>query len=239
MNHQKIITLSADKPFPVVLSGNIQSDSIIIFVHGFGVTSNSRGLFTATENEFENTLYFMRSDFADMGNHQITAIPISQQIQRFQCVINYSKTNFPHKHIIFIGHSQGCIIIAKAMPSQSKILLLAPPPDPVYDNFIHSAGWNYPGSHLNLQGQSIMVRSDKTTIHAHPSFWHELKQIDSTRLYMDLAIKNNMYILQPENDYQKNNQNLKDLHIDCIQNADHDFHGESRLVLLQKLRELL
>lgn len=236
----KNTVLQADTPFNVVIGGNIDSKTIIILVHGFGVRSDSRGLFTAIENEFKDSFLTIRADFAEMEDEYIKAIPISFQTKRLQAVIDYAKKEFHFKKLIFVGHSQGCMVIAKAKLTDSKIVLLAPPIESPYDTFVASAGWKYPGSNLDLKGESRLMRSDKTLIIVNPNFWNDFRQIDATDLYLKLDIQNDVYLILAANDYIRGNQTIPNgMNGFFIENANHDFIRDSRLSLLKKLKDII
>jgi hypothetical protein len=236
----KNISLMDNNPFNVVVNGNTESKTIIILVHGFGVRSESRGLFSSIENEFKDNFLTIRADFAEMERDYIRAIPISSQVKRLNLVIDYVKKEFPLKKLIFIGHSQGCIVISQAQLANCQILLLAPPIESPYENFINSAGWKYPGSHLDLNGESKLLRSDKTLILVDSNYWDDFKQINAKDLYFKLNNQNNVSMILASNDHVRGKQTIPNgMKGFFIEKANHDFKGEPRSLLLNKLKDII
>lgn len=236
----KSISLSEDKLFNVVINGNTESTKVIILVHGFGVRSESRGLFTSIEKEFINNYLIVRPDFAQMEEEYIRAIPFSVQARRLQAVLNYLNASYPNKQRVFIGHSQGCFIISQVKPHKNKIIFLAPPIGNVFNDFITSPGWKYIGSHLNLKGESKLLRSDNTLILVNSNFWNDFKKIDTEKLYLEGNKQNTLVMVIPENDYMNNIKQIPgSIKKYYIKNANPDFKNETRYLLTNKLKELL
>jgi len=236
----KKIILTGDRPFNVVVNGNTESKKIIILVHGFGVRSESRGLFTSIENEFKNNYLTVRPDFAEMEERHIKTIPFSSQVNRLQIVLDYLDEEYPNKNKIFIGHSQGSIIIAMAKLSNSQVFLLAPPLKTPFDNFIKTPGWKYPGSNLNLEGESRLVRSDKTLVLVEKKFWDDFRPLDALNLYRELLPTNDVdMILAGDDNIRAKQMFPQGFKGSTVEHADHDFKEESRSTLLKKLKDII
>lgn len=235
---QRSVTLEADKPFNVVITGNENTDTAIILVHGFGVKSESRGLFTDIEKQVASSAVAVRGDYADSEEGSIHAIPFSDQVRRLRAVIDYTKNYLGKDKLIFIGHSQGGIVVAEAKPEGSQVFLLAPPIESPFSNFITTDGWRRPGSSLNLDGESLLSRSDGSTTFVGKSFWDEIKKVDAEKIYQNLSEKNELNIVFAGEDQVLGEQipppNINSF---SIEYADHDFRGNARGELLKELAE--
>ncbi|MCE3044644.1 alpha/beta hydrolase [Legionella sp. 16cNR16C] len=237
---KKIITLHSDDHFEVELYGNtLQAKTAVIFVHGFGVKRQSRGLFVDIESICLDTMLSVRAEYSHVLNDRCIALPFQIQRQRLNKIIQYIQDHYNIDNFIFVGHSQGCIIIALERPHNALILLLAPPLFSPFEEFINTKGWKNPGSHLNIQGNSRLVRSD-LIIEVPTHFWSEFKTIDAQSLYSDLAKHNDVRIVFAENDQVLGNQQPID-HIPTysIKEANHDFSSTPRMKLLQLISKLI
>ncbi|HAT1945814.1 TPA: alpha/beta hydrolase [Legionella pneumophila] len=235
---KKIITLHAEDLFEVEFTGTLQAKTAVIFVHGFGVKRQSRGLFVDIESICLDVLS-VRAEYSQVLNDRCIALPFQVQRQRLNKIIRYIQDHYNIDNFIFIGHSQGCITIALEQPHNALILLLAPPVISPFEEFIKTNGWKNPGSHLYIQGNSRLVRSD-LIIEVPMDFWSEFKTIDAQSLYSDLAKQNNVSIIFADNDQVLGNQQPMD-HIPTytISEADHDFSSKSRIELLKLISKLI
>ncbi|MCW8452601.1 hypothetical protein [Legionella quinlivanii] len=88
---KKIITLFADELFEVEFSsGSLQAKTAVIFVHGFGVKRQSRGLFIDIESICPDTMLSVRAEYAHVLNDRCIALPFQMQRQRLNKIIHYS-----------------------------------------------------------------------------------------------------------------------------------------------------
>lgn len=228
----EIITLNISGEFKVEIKGFEQAKAAIIFAHGFGVKCDSRGLFTDIEDLFANSMLSVRAELSMVHHSSCTALPFSIQQSRLNAISNYVKKKFDIDKLIYIGHSQGCITIGLDKPINAQILLLAPPVIAPFQAFIKTPGWKNKGSHLDLQKQSRLVRSD-LIIDVRPEFWAEFNQVDAKFLYAQLNKSNKVTIIFAGADQVLGQQpSMPKIKTHTIQGADHDFTAESRKKLL-------
>lgn len=235
----KIISLHSENLFEVEVTGIPQANCAVIFVHGFGVKRQSRGLFVEIESICIDTMLSVRAEYSQVLNDRCIALPFQVQYQRLNKVIQFVQDHYNIDNFIFIGHSQGCIPIALEQPQNALILLLAPPIISPFEEFIKTKGWKKPSSHLNIQGNSRLVRSD-LIIEVPMDFWFEFKNIDAQSLYSNLAKQNDVRFIFAEQDQVLGEQQPID-HIQTytITGADHDFSSTSRIELLNLISELI
>ncbi len=235
---KEIITLNFEKPFEVEFTGSPQAKTAIIFVHGFGVKRQSRGLFVELESSLPDSVLSVRAEYSQVRNKLCRALPFKDQCLRLKEIINYVQTQYNIDKFIYVGHSQGCITIGLHKPHNALILLLAPPIISPFKEFINTEGWKKPGSYLNLTGNSRLVRSD-LVIEVPPKFWEEFKKIDAHFLYKYLSKYNNVKLVFAENDTILGKQpSIDNILTHIINNADHDFSSTSRKEMLNLFKNL-
>ncbi|MBA3537772.1 MAG: hypothetical protein H0T84_14380 [Tatlockia sp.] len=230
--NKQIEILEADRPFEVEISGPPNAKIAVILVHGFGVKRDSRQMFTEIAVHLTNSMLCVCGDFSEIHSDFVLALPFSSQVKRLQIITEYTQGKFKPKHIVYIGHSQGCIVIAKLNPQNSKIFLLAPPVLDPYKKFINTDGWKNLGSNLNIQDKSRLVRSD-LTIEVDPDFWLEFQNVNAEYLYSQLAKQNQVEIVFAERDEVLEQQIAPtDMYAISIPGANHDFKNPARCQLI-------
>lgn len=168
------------------------------------------------------------------------AIPITTQTQRLQKIIQYLQDTYSIERYIYIGHSQGCIVVANAHPTQSKVILLAPPIVSPAERFAQTPGWKRPGSVINTEGDSKLVRSDGSITMVPAEFWKDFQSMDVDKLYKQLNWDNEVTIVFAGSDQVLGVEKATDgINHETIKDADHDFKGEPRMALIQRLKELV
>lgn len=235
-----IVTLEADKPFQVEITGSKDAKTAIILVHGFGVKRDSRGMFLEIENEFLNQFLCVRGDFTEINEDHSRAIPITIQTQYLQKIVQYIEETYSIKRFIFVGHSQGCIVVANAHPTKSKVILLAPPVNSPAERFAQTPGWKRPGSVINEEGESKLIRSDGSITIVPSEFWKDFQSLDVDKLYKELNQNNTLIVIFAGSDQVLGVEKAPEgIEHETIEGADHDFKGGPRKVLIQKLKELV
>lgn len=236
---KQIITLEADKPFDVEITGPRDAETAVIMVHGFGVKRDSRGLFTDIEDRISDRALSVRGDFSEVHGDSTTAVPLQLQAERLKSINAHLDTKVHSKKKVYIGHSQGAIPIARANITGAKIILLAPPIDSPYENFVKTPGWKKPGSVLDVDGKSRLQRSD-LTVEVGKEFWDDFKQVDAIALYKKLAEQNDVEIVFADADQVLGHQTAPEgLQAISIPGANHDFQNEARSVLVESLDKAL
>ncbi len=235
---KRVVTLEADKPFEVEITGPIEAKTALILVHGFGVKRDARGMFTDIENAVSDHMLSVRGDFSETKAESTRAVPLSAQTSRINRITDYVRDTFHPEQVIYVGHSQGCIAIAQMPLEGKKIILLAPPMASPYERFIKTPGWQRPGSTLNVEGESVLMRSDKSVTEVGADFWEDAKKIDAEKLYAELAARNEVKIVLAGADQVLGQEEVPEgLEKSSIGNADHDFTGPARAELIQALRK--
>jgi hypothetical protein len=218
----------------------MSSNHFIIFSHGFGVKKDSRGLFPEiahTLNEFEPIFFDYNIVNEEKGELRIQEF--SKQVQILENIINKIKAEYPNAVIDIISHSQGAVIVGLLKPfGIRKTVLIAPPYsskiDKMLKNFTSRAG-----TIIDFENDSKLMRSDGSISIVPKEYWIERSEVgDLCQIYNDLGKTTELSIIRALDD--------EVLDVDVVQkvqtaktinlNGDHNFSGESRVLLLNELQ---
>lgn len=101
---------------------------ILVFVHGFGVRWDSRGMFTDIGQSLPDKWGSVMFDFYKIESKDVFVTSINEQVQRLSEVLEQLKFNYPDLKVHLLAHSQGCMITALLKPEIiGKVIFLAPP----------------------------------------------------------------------------------------------------------------
>ncbi len=113
----------------VALDYNL-APQMVVFSHGFGVRSDSRGLFSGIVQALPHGWGSVQFDYDnfDIATNQLCVTPLAERIQRLKAVIDWARQQAGVETVNIVGHSLGCLVIAQLAPENiGKIILLAPP----------------------------------------------------------------------------------------------------------------
>jgi hypothetical protein len=120
------------------------------------------------------------------------------------------------------------------------VILLAPPIIDPATRFSKTPGWTRPGSILKIDGESRLQRSDGSITLVGSEFWSDFNKIDAQSLYKQLNSYNDVQIIFAGSDQVLGIQKSpKDIKHDSIPLAEHDFKGEPRKELLDRLLTII
>lgn len=224
------------------MKSNLEDMHKIIFIHGFGVTKNARGLFTDIAKAFEEKgIECILTDLNvvdESGN--ITLNTISKQVEIIQKVFqeNYREGDT----LDLICHSQGCVVGAIAdLPHIRKVILMTPPTNNDVQKTLEFFK-SRPDTVINLEGDSYMTRADGTRTIAHKEYWQDRQGMNYLDEYKNLAQHNNVTTIIANQDEVVDNSAAEELakttnliHL----NGDHNLTGESRKGLISILQKTL
>lgn len=216
---------------------------IIIFSHGFGTRKDDRGLLTDIADGFSKTqsILFDYND-VDETNNTLTVRLLSEQARMLNDVIEKARIDNQGAIIDVIGHSQGCLVIGIAKPNGiHKTIFIAPSLDKDIEHTINMFK-ERPGTEINLSSISKLARNDGTVTLVPSEFWVERKQSDPIPLYNELSYKTDLIIINAKQDEILGHSNIEGLdnRIKIMDiDGNHQFSGESRQVLIDKIKILL
>ena len=228
------------------LDRNINSESkkhIIIFSHGFGTRKDDRGLLTDIAERFFNTESILFDyNGVDETEKVLTVRLLSEQAKMLTEIIEKARIGNPGAVIDIIGHSQGCLVIALAKPQDvRKTIFVAPSLDNDIEHTLDMFR-SRPGTEINLSGISKLARRDGTITLVPAEFWVERKKVEPIPLYNKLSSQTDLIIINAKQDeilghteIQGLNKKIKIVELD----GSHQFSGEARKVLINKIKEFL
>jgi hypothetical protein len=134
----------------------------IIFIHGFGVEKDSRGMFSEIskfiekKTEAECILFNLNKKNKD---GYVVVKSFSEQVKKIKLIYEENKDA---DIVDLICHSQGCIVGAMAdLKNIRKTIFLAPPVENDIKKTINYFSQNSL-SKINLEGDSFLARRDGT-----------------------------------------------------------------------------
>lgn len=222
---------------------NVEDDNtdIVIFVHGFGVRYDSRGMFTDIKDSLPIKFGTVLFDFNSVSGKEVFLSSIKQQVKILQDIIGKTSANFPDKKISIVAHSMGCIITSLAMPRISGKVVFLAPPDNFGDDRLESYFRQYEGA-SEQDGVLVVPRKDGSISHIPIKFFKELTTIKPLEAMVQFANKRQLSIFQTTRDEvigeTKYGELLNIAKITEI-NADHNFTGKERKILIKKIIDTL
>lgn len=216
---------------------------IIIFSHGFGTRKDDRGLLTDIADGFSATQSILFDyNGVDETENILTVRLLSEQARMLNEIIGKARLENRDAIIDIIGYSQGCLVIALAKPTGiRKTIFIAPSLDKDTERLINMFK-ERPDTEINLSGISKLARKDGTITLVPAEFWVERKQFDPISLYNELSSETELIIINAKQDEIHDNKNTQELDkkIGILDiDGNHQFSGEARKVLIDKIRKLL
>lgn len=213
---------------------------VAIFVHGFGVMRDARGMFTeiAAALSAEGVKCVLVDLNIKDSSGNIIANTFSKQAELLRKTYVENKGN----EVSLMCHSQGCIIAALAnLEGIKKTIFLAPPVETDNSKTIEYFKKN-PLTRINLDGESRLARRDGTFTIVSSEYWRQKEELDLESLYRDYVLHNEVVVVKASLDEVISNQStdviFKTAEVTSVLEADHDFTGRSRVALISLLKRL-
>jgi hypothetical protein len=216
----------------------------VIFVHGFGVKKDARGMFTEIVDFLSSSKPDLRCVLVDLNivdnTNDIRMNPLSTQAEILEKV--YRKEVETGASIDVICHSQGCVVGSIAnLPEVRKYIFLAPPTNNDIEKTIRAFS-ERPGTIINLEGESFFMRGDRSRTIVPKEYWDDREKIDYEKVYTDIQSKQSVTVIVAGRDEVVSNTYTREIfsqsNITTI-DANHNFEGKSRRVLLETIASLL
>ena len=243
--------MSERKEFSLMTGGvegeywkNEESNKVIIFSHGFGVTRDARGMFTELARLVEGNHTVVFFDYADVDeNGNTTTFPFSEQTKKLEAVIEFAREQFSSREMDIVAHSQGCIIVGLVSPDDvSKIILVAGPISAPGENMKEYFSQRE-GAVIDEEGTSELKRSDGTLTFVPSEYWKGANEVNPAEMFLALAKKSKVYFVRAKQDQVVTGEDYSQIinsKITFIElDGNHDFEGGDRKQWLTKMTELL
>lgn len=215
--------------------------NIVIFVHGFGVRSDSRGMFTDIVESLPEGWGSVLSDLSDVDGDNVHILSISDQAKRVKEIYGEVHEQHPEVTVHLIAHSMGCVVAIEAhLDINGKVVLLAPPStfggSALEEYFTH-----YPGA--EKQGDKLVVpRKDGTISHIPYSFFRQMAHADPIQIISDYTKQHQVEVIAAAEDelvdtraYDAFGDNAR---ITTLA-GDHNFTGDARSELIKTVTRVI
>lgn len=219
----------------------VGATDIVIFVHGFGVRYDSRGMFTDIKQSLPRNFGSIMFDFNKVSGKDVYLSSIKEQVGILREIIENTKTDFPDKKLNVVAHSMGCIITSLAGPNiDGKVVFLAPP-DNFGDDRLESYFRQYEGA-TEQDNVLVVPRKDGSISHIPLEFFKEMATIEPVKAMLGYAKTKALIIIQTTQDEvigEAKYGNLSSLADISKIASDHNFTGDNRKVLINKISNIL
>ena len=236
------LTLSTDqvKNINGEINLNDKTKKWIVFLHGFGVTRDDRGLFTDIGNILKANYSLVYFDYCDLdSNGDLIVKTPGEQVFRLDSVMGYIIEKYQPETIQIIAHSQGCLItsLSKQLKRIKRLTMLTPPIE-IYNPIKSMTRFKVrPGTVINLLGESKLRRADGSYTLVPREFIDEMSSLKPVEIYSRANKLTEVTIIRANQDEIINNLewlNKKEFNQMAI-DGDHNFTGNSRVKFLNLL----
>lgn len=218
------------------------AQAIVIFVHGFGVQWDSRGMFSDIAAGLPPQFGTILFDLYKTEGQDVYVTSVAAQVVRVQQIVNDITDRFPDTKIHLIAHSKGCIVTSLAQIAvNGKILFLAPPE--IFGTRLQTYFERYPGA-TKTDTEFIIPRKDGTITHIPIDYFKQSMAIDAEGVMAGLAKTQRIVLIRTladevigETTYKRLRENTN-IEIQDLE-ADHNFTGETREALMHSIRALI
>lgn len=210
----------------------------ILFVHGFGVMKDSRGLFTELADVFlERRIEPVLIDLNENTTEgDIYVNTLSEQARILAEV--YERECRDNVAVDMICHSQGCIVASLAnIPTIRTTLFLAPPTENDPEKTIAYFSRN-PESVVDINNISRFARRDGTSTFVPAVYWEDRARMNYQELCQNYTASHETVVVVAQHDDVVSNDRIEKVFANAKilpLSADHNFTGPAR----EELRSLV
>lgn len=231
----------------VVLWYTTDMKNKLIFVHGFGVRKDARGLFCDIRDALAADPRFadLQSVLVDLnivreGSDDIYLNPLSVQAKILADVI--ARESQDGSPVSLLCHSQGCVVASMGDVSVvKKIIFLAPPTNNDLEKTIR-AFKDRPGTVINFSGQSVLARKDGSRTLVPAEYWSGRRGLEYVQQYQAVAANHDVTIILARQDETVSNENIQALLptvATVVVEGNHNFEPPHRAELIEVIKGLL
>lgn len=218
---------------------------MVVFSHGFGVQRDGRGMFTEIARNLPEGFGYVLFDYyeVDEQHHTVRITDFAEQTDRLEKVLSWTSEQPEVKSVSLIAHSMGCIVTALACPQNlDKIILLAPPTSVGERTRKHFTTKKGAEKHDNMW---VVPRSDGTISIIPESLFDQYETVDAQKALLVLAEEHPYKLIVAgaddvvtDADYTKLATHPSVQYLE-LPDANHDFEGKSRSLLLNEINSAL
>lgn len=215
---------------------------VVVFVHGFGVRYDSRGMFSEIRKQLPTNFGSVLFDFYIIEGNDVFITSIDSQIARLRSVLQEVATKYSKVKVHIVAHSKGCIITSLVQPVvEGNIILLAPPES--FGTKLEQYFKRYPNAVITDEEVAI-PRRDGTTTHIPNNYFIQTQTIDALGVILSYSKQQTINLLQATKDEVLGETNYKlllespDVVIKSLP-SDHNFTGINRGNLIDYILDTL
>lgn len=232
------------------LLGSENSRKLIICSHGFGVLSDSHGMYNQICETFKDSYLTARFHYVSVDEltNSTYVYEYSRQVEKLKTIYDKLVEKYNISEVVIISHSQGCTItslfLEKYKPKVDKVIFLAYPPNSDITNKMTRFFGNRDGAKIDMDGLSTFPRSDGSTTIVPPAFWQDADKANPPELFKVVNQEYDTYFVRAMRDevvavdkyHLLDPTSLK--HYFELPNV-HGFSDDDRLGLITLLHEIL
>lgn len=230
--------------------GNEDAPRVLICCHGFGVTSDSWGMYKHICEEFKDEYLTVRFNFVSVDEFAgITYVhEYSKQVEKLKTVVDKFKERYPDKRFTIIGHSQGTFIPPLFLKIYNydidKLILLAPPATPDITLKMKEYFQNRPNTMIDFNSVTTIQRSDGSKTVVPVDFWKEAGLVDPISLFRYVDSNHDTYFVWAKEDPVLSiaeYTTLKSIEPKKLfeLSGDHDFKNDNWRGLIKLLKQII
>ncbi len=237
-----------DEDIDLIVEGNSESDTTIIFVHGFGTNKDEGGgLFIDIAHSLSDRFRLVRFDFTGYGMSEGRQedTSLAKEASDLNSVLGFAREKYGNR-IWLIGMSLGCYVIALLSPDGiSKTVFISPPDSSqvITAERLAKRIKSRNGGVVDYNGISIYSRSSGETQKIGPAFWKSLDEFNAEAAISAYSRKTDLITIIPVHDeiFERKNMDIYDkVSSSCIRmKGNHAFTvKEEREALVSKIADI-
>lgn len=226
------------------------STHTVVLVHGFGTNKHeTAGYFDDISAALAKKMRVIRFDFAGLGDSEgtLSTMTYERQAEELQVILKWVRQQFPGK-LSIVAQSMGCFITALCCPDGIERTVFTGIPNIHTEKIVDRIAQRFakkPGSVVDIQGVSTILRSSGEQQTIHPDFWQSILRFRPLERVAAFATKTQLLIIHPNQDDVVGTDDLEGyselaavtvIHLD----GNHSFtNSENRLVLIREIEKWL
>lgn len=186
--------------------GNENSHKLIICSHGFGVLSDSHGMYNQICETFKDSYLTARFHYVSVDKlaNSTYVYEYSRQVEKLKTVYDKLVEKYNISEVIIISHSQGCTItslfLQKYKPKVDKVIFLAYPPNSDITKKMTRFFGSRDGAKIDIDGLSTFPRSDGSATIVPPAFWKDADKTNPPELFKQVNLDYETYFIRAMQD---------------------------------------
>jgi pimeloyl-ACP methyl ester carboxylesterase len=188
-----------------LVEGNKDSDSSIIFVHGFGTNKDENyGLFPDIAGSLmkrHRVIRFDLSGYGNSGGRQEDA-SCGKHAADLEVVIRYARAEYGGR-LNILAHSMGAFSVLMLSPDGIRKTVFTSIPNPDTERQLDNLKrkiLSRPGGIVNEEGISVYPRTTGEAQRLGPSYWRSLREFDPLSAIKKYSLKTELMVFRPLQD---------------------------------------